>query len=97
MYKHYEDKKCVTTEVGKVGSRPSTSQCIDWYSEGETRIVRIGKIEVRVRFVGRRGRRGRIVVEAPAGAVFQSEGFSRLPEFKAQLPTDQSVPQPPPD
>jgi hypothetical protein len=47
-----------------------TSTCIDWYSEGETRVVEVDGVRVVVRFVGRRGRRGRIVIEAPAGAVF---------------------------
>ncbi|WP_425613610.1 hypothetical protein NA78x_003445 [Anatilimnocola sp. NA78] len=47
-----------------------TSQNIDWYSEGETRVVRVDGVEVRIRFIGRKGRRGRILVEAPAGAVF---------------------------
>jgi hypothetical protein len=49
-----------------------TSTCIDWYSEGETRIVEVDGVRVVVRFVGRKGRRGRIVIEAPAGAVFSS-------------------------
>lgn len=44
----------------------------DWYSEGESRIVRVGDMEVHVRFVGRKGRRGRIVISAPAGARFRS-------------------------
>ncbi|QDU28848.1 hypothetical protein ETAA8_39530 [Anatilimnocola aggregata] len=48
-----------------------TSQCIDWYSEGETRVVRVDGVEVRIRFIGRKGRRGRILVEAPAGAVIE--------------------------
>lgn len=50
-----------------------TSQSIDWYSEGETRVVRVDGVEVRIRFIGRRGRRGRILVEAPAGAVFEAD------------------------
>jgi hypothetical protein len=49
-----------------------TSVCIDWYSEGETRVVEVDGMRVVVRFVGRKGRRGRIVIEAPAGAVFSS-------------------------
>lgn len=52
--------------------KPQTSQNIDWYSEGETRVVRVNGIEVTIRFVGRNGRRGRIAVEAPAGALFES-------------------------
>ncbi|QDU28510.1 hypothetical protein ETAA8_36120 [Anatilimnocola aggregata] len=49
-----------------------TCQNIDWYSEGETRVVRFDGVEMRIRFIGRKGRRGRILVEAPAGAVFQT-------------------------
>jgi hypothetical protein len=49
-----------------------TSTCIDWYSEGETRVVEVDGVRVVVRFVARKGRRGRIVIEAPAGALFKS-------------------------
>ena len=50
----------------------STSQCIDWYAQGESREVECNGVRVTVRFVGRKGRRGRIVIEAPPGAVFRS-------------------------
>jgi hypothetical protein len=50
-----------------------TSTCIDWFSEGETRVVEVDGVRVLVRFVGRKGRRGRIVIEAPAGAAFSSD------------------------
>jgi hypothetical protein len=52
--------------------KPPTCQSIDWYGEGEVRVVHVEGIEVRIRFIGRRGRRGHIAVEAPAGAVFQT-------------------------
>ena len=48
-----------------------TSQCIDWYAEGEERIVEAGGVQIAVRFVGRKGRRGRIAITAPPGATFQ--------------------------
>ena len=48
------------------------SKCIDWYSEGESRIVEINGVCVVVRFVGRQSRRGRIAITAPAGATFRS-------------------------
>jgi hypothetical protein len=48
------------------------SQCIDWYAEGQERIVEAGGIRISVRFVGRNGRRGRIAITAPPGAVFRS-------------------------
>jgi hypothetical protein len=50
-------------------TEPTTSRLIDWFSEGETCVVEVDNVRVMVRFVGRRGRRGRIVIEAPAGAV----------------------------
>lgn len=53
------------------GKKPNRSELIDWYSEGEERTVEVDGVQVTVRFVGRRGRRGRISVVAPAGAVFR--------------------------
>lgn len=53
------------------GLPSAASQCIDWYAEGEERIVEAGGIQVVVRFVGRKGRRGRIAITAPPGAVFR--------------------------
>ena len=50
----------------------SFSQCIDWYAEGEERVVEADGVQVVVRFVGRRGRRARIAIVAPAGATFQA-------------------------
>jgi hypothetical protein len=49
---------------------PRRSVCIDWYAEGQTRTVEVAGVRVTVRFIGRRGRRGRIAIEAPAGAIF---------------------------
>ena len=46
------------------------SQSIDWYAEGEERIVEADGIRVVVRFVGRKGRRGRFAITAPPGAAF---------------------------
>jgi hypothetical protein len=43
---------------------------IEWYSEGETRIVDVDGVQISIRFVGRRGRRGRIAITAPPGAMF---------------------------
>jgi hypothetical protein len=48
-----------------------TSQSIDWYHEGESRTVEVSGIKVTVRFIGRKGRRGRIAITAPAGATFR--------------------------
>ena len=46
----------------------ATCRCADWMSEGDSRVVELGELRVVVRYVGRKGRRGRIVIEAPAGA-----------------------------
>jgi hypothetical protein len=54
-------------------ARPSEfSQSIDWYAEGETRVVEVNGVRIEVRFVGRHGRRCRIAITAPPGAVFRS-------------------------
>jgi hypothetical protein len=50
--------------------RQPTTSCIDWYAEGQSRVVEVAGVQITVRFVGRKGRRGRIAIEAPAGAVF---------------------------
>jgi hypothetical protein len=54
------------------------SASIDWYAEGQARTVEVNGVRVTVRFIGRKGRRGRIAIEAPAGAVFQSHEFSEV-------------------
>jgi hypothetical protein len=50
----------------------NTSQSVDWYAEGEERTVDAGGVQIAVRFVGRKGRRGRIAITAPPGAVFRA-------------------------
>jgi hypothetical protein len=51
----------------------ASSQCIDWYSEGESRVVEVDGVCIEVRYVGRKSRRGRIAITAPPGAAFRSE------------------------
>jgi hypothetical protein len=51
---------------------PPVSCCIDWYSEGEARAIDVNGVRVVVRFIGRRGRRARLAITAPAGAVFRA-------------------------
>jgi len=46
------------------------STSIDWYAEGQSRTVEVGGVRTIIRFVGRRGRRARIAIEAPAGRSF---------------------------
>jgi len=52
--------------------RTDAGRCksIDWYGEGHSRTVEVDGVRITIRFVGRKGRRGRIAIEAPAGAVF---------------------------
>jgi hypothetical protein len=52
--------------------RPETCKCIDWFYEGESKVVEVDGVRITVRFIGRKGRRARISIEAPAGAVFRS-------------------------
>lgn len=47
------------------------SQSTSWFAEGEAIRVWVGETEVVVRFLGRKGRRARISISAPAGAQFQ--------------------------
>jgi hypothetical protein len=52
-------------------NRPESScQSIEWYAEGQERVVEVGDVRFAVRFVGRHGRRGRIAITAPSGTVF---------------------------
>jgi hypothetical protein len=62
------------TESDRYPPPAVTCSCIDWYAEGEAKVVEVDGVRIMVRFVGRRGRRGRIVIEAPAGAVFMDGG-----------------------
>jgi hypothetical protein len=59
------------TNAPGADASPPRSVSIDWYSEGESRTVEVDGVQVTVRFVGRKGRRGRIAILAPAGAVFE--------------------------
>jgi hypothetical protein len=51
---------------------PPVCCCIDWYSEGEARAIEVNGVRVVVRFVGRRSRRARLAITAPAGAIFRA-------------------------
>lgn len=55
-----------------VAEEGQLSQSFDWYHEGQSRTVEVAGVLVTVRYVGRSGRRSRICVTAPAGAVFSS-------------------------
>ena len=53
-----------------------TSRYIDWYAEGQECTVEACGIRMIVRFVGRKGRRARIMITAPAGSTFVACGSS---------------------
>ena len=44
-----------------------TSQSIEWYHEGQSRLVSVNGIDVIIRLVGRKNRKARIALEAPTG------------------------------
>lgn len=58
-------------EVAPPTASSSTCRCVNWFHEGESRTVEVAGVRVIVRFIGRKGRRGRIAIEAPAGAEFR--------------------------
>jgi len=60
-----------TTTNSPVQTKPSGCHSIEWYAEGQVRIVEVGDVRIAIRFVGRRGRRCRIAISAPPGAVFR--------------------------
>lgn len=70
------DLECV--DGGKLDSdgpselAESTCQSFDWYAEGESRTVQVGDVEITVQVVARKGRRTRLNITAPMGAVFQA-------------------------
>jgi hypothetical protein len=60
----------ISTDQTPASSERPTSTSIEWYSEGQSRIVEVDGIKIAVRFIARKGRRSRIAITAPAGAVF---------------------------
>jgi hypothetical protein len=55
----------------------STSTSIDWFAEGEARTVYAHGVKIVVRFVGRKGRKARIAIQAPSGAQFEDMQAAR--------------------
>jgi hypothetical protein len=53
------------------GTRTS-SQLIDWFAEGQTLAVEFAGNVMTIRYICRRGRRARIAIMGPAGAVFRA-------------------------
>lgn len=62
----------LTSQVTATRPPPGTSQSIEWYAVGQARTVEVDGILVTVRLVERRNQRARILITAPAGAVFCS-------------------------
>lgn len=62
-----------TSDLSKTANR-TTSQSVAWFSEGQAISVEIGGFEVVVKLIGRKGRRSRIAIAAPAGASFSGPG-----------------------
>lgn len=62
--------------VNRAHMPAETSRSIDWYAQGEERIVEAGGMQMVVRFVGRKGRRGRIAITAPPGAAFRTSDLN---------------------
>ncbi len=56
---------------------PHTTRCTDWYTEGESRVVVVGDVRIVITFLGQKGRRGRLQIEAPAGAEFEEVCLAR--------------------
>lgn len=52
-------------------TQATESISVDWYHEGDTRSVEFNGVNITVRYVVRKGRRARIAIMAPAGAVFR--------------------------
>lgn len=68
---------CKPRRASKCSSSPpsqsSTSQCIDWFHEGESKVVEVAGVRITVRFIGRKGPRARIEITAPSVAMFGSD------------------------
>ena len=62
----------LTTHPVATNPNESICQSIEWYSEGQTRIVDVRGVQIAIRLVARKGRRSRIAITAPAGAVFRA-------------------------
>ena len=52
-------------------SQPRESQLIDWFAEGQSVAVEFGGVVMSVHYISRKGRRARIAVTGPAGALFR--------------------------
>jgi hypothetical protein len=62
--------KATTPDDPPQNGSDQVCRCIDWYAEGESKTLVLPGVRVIVRYVGRKGRRARICITAPAGALF---------------------------
>ena len=67
-----ENTKADKRDDNRAAAEPRTASLIDWFHQGESKQVEANGVLVTVRFVGRKGPRGRIAIEAPPGAVFRA-------------------------
>jgi len=65
-----EKRSSLTSEATERQSRDAECRSIDWYAEGQERVVEVAGVRIIIRYVGRNGRRGRIAILAPAGTIF---------------------------
>jgi hypothetical protein len=79
------DEKRDMDTPNRSAANSQTSQSIDWYHEGEERVVDVAGVQVTVRLVGRKGRRARIAITAPAGAAFHSLDIKALSDASESL------------
>ena len=64
--------KDATKAASVLNGEPRVCQSIDWYAKGQCRTVDVDGQQITIRFVGRKGRRIRIAISAPSGAVFRA-------------------------
>lgn len=55
---------CYQPPPEQIAGQP-TCRCVDWYTEGKSRMIDCDGVRIIVRYVGRSGRRGRILIESP--------------------------------
>ena len=65
-----DEERQFEPESPQQASPDGCSQSTDWYAEGESCVVETGEVRIEIRFVGRKGRKGRIAITAPCGSRF---------------------------
>ena len=57
-----DEHKALSDLKHHVPGKSRTPQSIDWYAPGQTRVFDVEGVQIAVRYVGGKGRRGRIAV-----------------------------------